>query len=110
MPAVGAVNPNLRVQACAELGLSCKLAQPWRVEPHPRGGGSSGYPVWNREEQLVRDVARCATPTVGADRAAPAASTAPSVCVDLVSRGRGPFAGRPDCQVLQLVPPPPLDT
>ena len=55
MPALGAVDPaDLRVQACAELGLLRKLAQPWRVEPHPRGGGSSGYPVWSREEQLVR--------------------------------------------------------
>jgi hypothetical protein len=79
MPALGAVDPaNLRVQAPAELGLSPELAQPRRVEPHPRGGGSSDYPVWNREEQLVRDVARRATPAVGADRVAPAASTAPS--------------------------------
>ena len=79
MPALGTVDPaNLRAQARAELGLSRKLVQPWRVEPHPRGGGSSGYPVWNHEEQLVRDVARCATPAVGADRAAPAALTAPS--------------------------------
>ena len=29
------------------------------------------------------------------------------VCVDLVSRGKGPFAERPDCRVPQLVPPPP---
>ena len=78
MPALGTVDPaNLRVQAHAELGLSHELAQPRRVEPHPRGGGSSGYPVWNHEEQLVRDVARCATPAVGADPAAPAALTAP---------------------------------
>jgi hypothetical protein len=29
------------------------------------------------------------------------------VCVDLVSRGKGPFAERPNYQVPQLVPPPP---
>ena len=29
------------------------------------------------------------------------------VCVDLVSRGKGPFAERPDYRVPQLVPPPP---
>ncbi len=52
---MSAVDPaDLRAQACAELGLSRKLAQPRRVEPHPRQGGSSGYPVWNREEQLER--------------------------------------------------------
>ena len=79
MPALGTVDPaNLRVQDHAELGLSHKLAQPRRVKPHPRGGGSSGYPVWNHEEQLVRDDARRATPAVGADRAAPAGSTSPS--------------------------------
>ena len=31
------------------------------------------------------------------------------VCVDLVSRGKGPFAERPDYRVPQLMPPP-LDT
>ena len=29
------------------------------------------------------------------------------VCVDLVSRGKGPFAERPNYRVPQLVPPPP---
>jgi hypothetical protein len=54
MHALGTVDPaNLRAQARAELGLSRELAQPRRVEPHPHRGGSSGYPVWNREEQLV---------------------------------------------------------
>jgi hypothetical protein len=43
-----------RVQARAELGLLSKLAQPRRVEPHPRRGGSSGYPVLSREEQLKK--------------------------------------------------------
>ena len=79
MPALGADDPaDLRAQACAESGLSRELVQPWRVEPHPHGGGSSGYSVWNREEQLVRDVARRATPAVGADPVAPAPLTAPS--------------------------------
>ena len=55
MPALGTVDPaNLRAQDRAELGLLRELAQPQRVEPHPLGGGSSGYPVWNREEQLVK--------------------------------------------------------
>jgi hypothetical protein len=86
MPALGAVGPaNLRVQACAELGLSCKLVQPWRVEPHPRGGGSSGHPVWIGEKQLMRDVTRCATPAVGADCAAPVASTSPSTTTSRLS-------------------------
>jgi hypothetical protein len=45
MPALGAVDPaDLRAQARAELGLSRELAQPRRVKPHPRKGGSSGYP------------------------------------------------------------------
>ena len=55
MPALGAVDPaDLRAQACADLGLLCKLAQPRRVKPHPRRGGSSGYPVWSLEEQLEK--------------------------------------------------------
>ena len=55
MPALGAVDPaDLRAQARAELGLSRELAQPWHVKPHPREGGSSGYPVWSREEQLEK--------------------------------------------------------
>ena len=55
MPALGAVDPaDLRAQACAELGLSRELAQPRRVKPHPCEGGSSGYPVWSREEQLEK--------------------------------------------------------
>jgi hypothetical protein len=55
MSALGAVDPaNLRAQARAELGLSRQLAQSWRVAPHPRGGGSSDYPVWSREEQLEK--------------------------------------------------------
>ena len=50
-----AVDPtDVRAQACAELGLLGELAQPRRVEPHPRRGGSSGYLVWSREEQLEK--------------------------------------------------------
>jgi hypothetical protein len=55
MPALGAVDPaDLRAQARAELGLLRELAQPRRVKPHPREGGSSGYPFWSREEQLEK--------------------------------------------------------
>jgi hypothetical protein len=28
--------------------------QPWQVAPHLSLGGSSGYPIWHREEQLER--------------------------------------------------------
>ena len=50
---MSAVDPaDVRAQACAELGLLRELAKPRRVEPHPHQGGSSGYPVWSREEQL----------------------------------------------------------
>jgi hypothetical protein len=45
---------DLEAQACAELGFSRQLEQPRRVAPHPSLGGSSGYPVWHREEQLER--------------------------------------------------------
>ncbi len=52
---MSAVDPaDVMAQARAELGLSRELAQPRRVEPHPRRGGSSGYPVWSREEQLKK--------------------------------------------------------
>jgi hypothetical protein len=52
---MSAVDPaNERAQARAELGLSRKLAQPRHVKPYPRRGGSSGYPVWSREEQLEK--------------------------------------------------------
>ncbi len=55
MPALGALDPaDLRAQACAELGLLRELAQSRRVAPHPRGGGSSGYPDWSRDEQLEK--------------------------------------------------------
>jgi hypothetical protein len=55
MPALGATDPaDLEARACEELGFSRQLEQPWRVAPHPSLGGSSGYPVWHREEQLER--------------------------------------------------------
>jgi hypothetical protein len=55
MPALGATDPaDLEAQACAELGFSRQLKQPWQVAPHPSLGGSSGYPVWHHEEQLER--------------------------------------------------------
>jgi hypothetical protein len=55
MPGLGATDPaNLEAQACAELGFSRQLEQPRRVVPPPRLGGSSGYPVWYREQQLQR--------------------------------------------------------
>ncbi len=52
---MSAVDPaNVRTRAGAELGLLHELAQPRRVEPHPRQGCSSGYPVWSRGEQLEK--------------------------------------------------------
>ena len=45
---------GLRAQACAELGLLRELAQPRRVSPHPKQAESSGYPIWNQEEQLKK--------------------------------------------------------
>ena len=58
MPALGATDSaDLEAWACAELGFSRQLEQPRLVAPHPFLGGSSGYPVWHREEQLERCVA-----------------------------------------------------
>jgi hypothetical protein len=55
MPEIGATDPaDLVVQARAEMGLSLQLQQTRCVSPHPRKGGSSGYPVWVREEQLEK--------------------------------------------------------
>ena len=52
---MSAVDPaNLGAQASAELGLSRKLMQQRRVEPHLHQGGFSGYLVWSREEQLQK--------------------------------------------------------
>jgi hypothetical protein len=58
MPLLGATDPvDLEARAHAELGFSRQLEQPRLVAPHPFLGGSSGYPVWHREEQLERCVA-----------------------------------------------------
>jgi hypothetical protein len=55
MPALGATDPaDLEARARAELGFSRQLKQPRQVAPHPFLGGSSGYPVWQCEEQLER--------------------------------------------------------
>ena len=55
MPGIGATDPaDLVAQAGAETGLSRQLQQTRRVMPHPSRGGSSGYPVWFREEQLEK--------------------------------------------------------
>jgi hypothetical protein len=55
MPALGATDPaDLEAKARAKLGFSRQLKQPRQVAPHPSLGGSSGYPVWHREEQLEK--------------------------------------------------------
>jgi hypothetical protein len=55
MPALGATDSaDLEAKDCAELGFSRQLEQPRQVAPHPSLGGSSGYPVWHREEQLEK--------------------------------------------------------
>jgi hypothetical protein len=55
MPALGAMDPtDLEARACAELVFSWQLEQPRQVAPHPSLSGSSGYPIWHREEQLER--------------------------------------------------------
>jgi hypothetical protein len=55
MPALGPRDPaDLEAWTRAELGFSRQLEQPWQVAPHPSLGGSSGYPIWHREEQLER--------------------------------------------------------
>jgi hypothetical protein len=55
MRALGGMDPtDLEARARAELGFSRQLEQPRQVAPHPSLGGSSGYSVWHREEQLKR--------------------------------------------------------
>jgi hypothetical protein len=55
MPGLGATDPaNLEAQACAELGFSWRLEQPRRILPYTGLGGSGGYPMWYREQQLPR--------------------------------------------------------
>ena len=59
MPGLGATDPaDLEAQARAELGFSRRLEQPRRISPHPGFGGSGGYHVWYREQQLQRFNAR----------------------------------------------------
>ena len=55
MPGIGATDSaDLVAQARAETGLSRQLKQTRRELPHPRDGGSSGYPDWFRDEQLAK--------------------------------------------------------
>ena len=55
MPGLGATDPaDLEAQARAELGFSRRLEQPRRISPYPGFGGTGGYPVWYREQQLQR--------------------------------------------------------
>jgi hypothetical protein len=55
MPGIGATDPaDLEAQARAELGFSLWLEQPRRISPYPGIGGSGGYAVWYREQQLQR--------------------------------------------------------
>ena len=62
MPGIGATDSaDLVAQARAETGLSRQLQQTRRELPHPRDGGSSGYPVWFRNAQLAKWHAREAT-------------------------------------------------
>jgi len=37
-----------------ELGFSRRLEEPRRISPYPGFGGSGGYPVWYRKQQLQR--------------------------------------------------------
>ena len=58
MPGLGATDPaDLEAQARAELGFSRWLEQPRRISLYPGIGGSGGYAVWYREQQLQRFVA-----------------------------------------------------
>ncbi len=55
MPGLGVTDPaNLLSQAHAELGLTHQLDQHHCVSPPPSNGGSAGYPVWYRREQLQK--------------------------------------------------------
>ena len=55
---------DLVAQARAETGPSRQLQQTRRELPHPRDGGSSGYPVWFRDKQLAKWYAGEATEVV----------------------------------------------
>ena len=55
MPDLGATDPaDIHAQARRELGLTRQVEQTRRVAPHPRGGGSTGYPTWFRLEEIQR--------------------------------------------------------
>ena len=55
MPGIGATeSEDLVAQARMEMGLSCQLQQTRCELPHLQEGGSSGYPIWFREEQLAK--------------------------------------------------------
>ncbi len=45
---------DLEAQALAELGFSRRLEQPQCILLYPGLGGSGGYAVWYREQQLQR--------------------------------------------------------
>jgi hypothetical protein len=52
MPSQGVTDPaDLRVHACAHLGLSRQLEQTRRETPHPSHGGR-GYDTWFHRDQL----------------------------------------------------------
>ncbi len=53
MPGFGATDPaNFKAQACAELGFSRRLEQPWRISLYPGFCGGGGYNVWYHKQQL----------------------------------------------------------
>ena len=55
MPGIGATDSaDLVAQVRAEMGLLRQLQQTRRELLHPRDEGSSGYPVWFHDEQLVK--------------------------------------------------------
>jgi len=53
MPGPGATDPaDMMAQGRRDLGLTQQLEQQRRVGPNPSNGGSTGYPVWFRLQQL----------------------------------------------------------
>ena len=55
MPGMGATDPaDIAAQARRELGLSRQLEVQRREPPHPSRGGTTGYPEWYRDAQLLR--------------------------------------------------------
>ena len=53
MPANNLPPEDTEAILCRNLGFSRILERPRTVPPHPRQGGSHGYPVCMREEQLA---------------------------------------------------------